>query len=39
MSADQAAALLEAVENLERRQRQQAAAERARRPSAGRKDW
>jgi len=39
MSAEQAAALLEAVENLERRQRQTEAAERARRSSRGGKDW
>jgi tetratricopeptide (TPR) repeat protein len=39
MTAEQAAALLEAVENLERRQRQEAAAERARRSSRGGKDW
>jgi len=39
MTAEQAAALLEAVENLERRQRQLEAAERARREARGRKDW
>ena len=39
MTAEQAAALLEAVENLERRQRQLEAAERARREAHGRKDW
>ncbi|HEX2165184.1 MAG TPA: tetratricopeptide repeat protein, partial [Thermoanaerobaculia bacterium] len=39
MTAEQAAALLEAVENLERRQRQERAAERARRSSAEGKDW
>lgn len=40
MTAEQAAALLEAVENLERRQRQIEAVERARREAArGEKDW
>lgn len=39
MTAEQAAALLEAVENLERRQRQAEAAERARRRTHGGKDW
>lgn len=39
MTAEQAAALLEAVENLERRQRQERAAERARRVSPEGKDW
>lgn len=39
MTAEQAAALLEAVENLERRQRQERAAEQARRSSAEGKDW
>lgn len=39
MTAEQAAALLEAVENLERRQRQEEAAERARRSGRGEKDW
>jgi tetratricopeptide (TPR) repeat protein len=39
MSAEQAAALLEAVENLERRQRQEEAAQRARRRGTGGKDW
>ncbi|HUO85849.1 MAG TPA: hypothetical protein VM617_00545 [Thermoanaerobaculia bacterium] len=39
MTAEQAAALLEAVENLERRQRQEQAAERARRASTEGKDW
>ena len=39
MTAEQAAALLEAVENLERRQRQEQAAERARRVSPEGKDW
>lgn len=39
MTAEQAAALLEAVENLERRQRQERAAEQARRVSAEGKDW
>jgi len=39
MTAEQAAALLEAVENLERRQRQLEAVERARREARGRKDW
>lgn len=39
MSAAQAAALLEAVENLEREQRRADAAARARKSAAGRKDW
>lgn len=39
MTAEQAAALLEAVENLERRQRQERAAEQARRVSPEGKDW
>lgn len=39
MTAEQAAALLEAVENLERRQRQERAAEQARRASPEGKDW
>jgi hypothetical protein len=40
MTAEQAAAVLEAVENLERRQRQIDALERARREAArGEKDW
>ncbi|HEX6201445.1 MAG TPA: tetratricopeptide repeat protein [Thermoanaerobaculia bacterium] len=39
MTAEQAAALLEAVENPERRQRQERAAEQARRVSAEGKDW
>jgi len=40
MTAEQAASLLESVENLERRQRQEEAAERARRKAArGEKDW
>jgi Ca-activated chloride channel family protein len=39
MTAEQAAALLAAVENLERRQRQERAAERARRQTAQGKDW
>lgn len=39
MTAEQAAALLQAVENLERRQRQEEAAERARRSHRGEKDW
>jgi tetratricopeptide (TPR) repeat protein len=39
MTAEQAAALLAAVENLERRQRQERAAERARRTSPEGKDW
>lgn len=39
MTAEQAAAVLEAVENLERRQRQEEAAERARRSGRGEKDW
>lgn len=39
MSAEEAAAILEAVENLERRQRRLAAAERARTERRGEKDW
>jgi tetratricopeptide (TPR) repeat protein len=39
MSAEQAAALLEAVENLERQQRRAQAAARARRTRAGERDW
>lgn len=39
MTAEQAAALLEAVENLERQQRRQAAAQRARRRPAAGADW
>lgn len=39
MTAEQAAALLEAVENLERRQRQEQAAQQARRVSPEGKDW
>lgn len=39
MTAEKAAALLEAVENLERRQRQLEAVERAKREARGRKDW
>lgn len=39
MSADQAASILEAVENLERQQRQAQAAQRARKNSKGGKDW
>ncbi len=39
MTAEQARALLEAVENVERLQRQEAAAERQRKQAAGRKDW
>jgi len=39
MTAEQAAALLQSVENLERRQRQEAAAERARRGGSRGKDW
>ena len=39
MTAAQAAALLEAVENLEREQRRATAAQRARRKAAASKDW
>jgi tetratricopeptide (TPR) repeat protein len=39
MTAEQAAALLDAVEDLERRQRQERAAERARRRTDRGKDW
>jgi Ca-activated chloride channel family protein len=39
MTAEQAAAILEAVENLEREQRKQQAEERARRRSKSGKDW
>lgn len=39
MTAEQARALLESVENLERRQRQEEAAELQRRQAEGRKDW
>ena len=39
MTAEQAAAILEAVENLEREQRRQQAQERARRRSKSGKDW
>ena len=39
MTAEQAAAILEAVENLEREQRRQQAEERARRRSKSGKDW
>lgn len=39
MSAREAAAILEAVENLERQQRQEEAAARARRRRRGEKDW
>ncbi len=39
MSAKQAAAILEAVENLERDERRRQAAERARKQSKKGKDW
>lgn len=39
MTAEEAAAILEAVENLERQQRREEAAERARSSSRGEKDW
>jgi len=39
MTAEQAAAILEAVENLEREQRRQQAAERARKRAKSGKDW
>jgi len=39
MTAEEAAAILEAVENLERQQRREEAAERARSTSRGEKDW
>jgi hypothetical protein len=39
MSAQEAAALLEAVENLERQQRRKQAAERAQERAAHGKDW
>lgn len=39
MSAQEAAAILEAVENLERQQRRREAAERARNKARGEKDW
>ena len=39
MTAEQAAAILEAVENLEREQRRQQAAERARKRTKSGKDW
>lgn len=39
MTAEEAAAILEAVENLERQQRREEAAQRARSTSRGEKDW
>ncbi len=39
MTAEQAAAILEAVENMEREQRRQAAQQRAREVPAGQEDW
>jgi|GEM_PF-5195250 len=39
MSAQEAAAILEAVENLEREARRQEALEAARKQAKGKKDW